>query len=70
MRSTDNALIESFNGRLRAECLNENWFLSLEDALVKIEAWRIDYNEHGPHSALGNLAPRDFDSNGQASLAS
>jgi len=56
-KPTDNALIESFNGRLRAECLNENWFLSLEDAKEKIEAWRIDYNEHRPHSALGNLPP-------------
>jgi putative transposase len=68
-KPTDNALIESFNGRLRAECLNENWFLSLEDAEEKIEAWRIDYNEPRPHSALGHLAPREFASNGQASLA-
>ena len=49
-KPTDNALIESFNGRFRAECLNENWFLSLEDAEEKIEAWRIDYNEHRPHT--------------------
>ena len=69
-KPTDNALIESFNGRLRAECLNENWFLSLDDATEKLEAWRIDYNEHRPHSALGNLAPSEFASTGQASLAS
>jgi putative transposase len=69
-KPTDNALIESFNGRLRTECLNENWFLSLEDAEEKIEAWRTDYNEHRPPSALGNLAPKEFASTCQASLAS
>ena len=63
-KPTDNALIESFNGRLRAECLNENWFLSLEDAEEKISSWRRDYNEQRPHSALGNLAPREFASTG------
>jgi len=68
-KPTDNAFIESFNGSVRAECLNENWFLSLEDAKEKIEAWRLDYNNHRPHSALGNLAPREFASSGQASLA-
>ena len=67
-KPTDNALIESFNGRLRAECLNENWFLSLEDAEEKIGAWRTDYNEHRPHSALGNLAPKEFASSCQACL--
>ena len=50
---TDNATVESFNGRLRQECLNENWFMSLEDARCKIEAWRIHYNQRRPHSALG-----------------
>ena len=68
-KPTDNAFIESFNGSVRAECLNENWFLSLDDAKVKIEASRVDYNEHRPHSALGNLAPSEFASSGQASLA-
>ena len=68
-RPTDNALIESFNGRLRAECLNENWFLSLEDAQEKISAWRQDYNEQRPHSALGNLAPEEFAATGQAPAA-
>lgn len=67
-KPTDNAFIESFNGRVRSECLNENWFLSLEDAEEKIEAWRRDYNELRPHSALGNLAPRDFALSGQARL--
>ncbi|KAA5546359.1 IS3 family transposase [Roseiconus nitratireducens] len=68
-KPTDNAFIESFNGSLRDECLNENWFLSLEDAREKIETWRRDYNQHRPHSALGNLAPGEFASSGQASLA-
>jgi putative transposase len=59
-KPTDNALIESFNGRFRAECLNENWFLSLADARAKIEAWRQDYNGRRPHSSLGNVTPREF----------
>lgn len=57
-KPTDNALIESFNGRLRAECLNESWFLSLDDAQEKLDAWRTDYNEHRPHSALGQPGPQ------------
>ena len=59
-KPTDNAFIESFNGRLRQECLNENWFLSLEDAVEKVESWRNHYNGERPHSALGNLSPREF----------
>ena len=59
-KPTDNAYIESFNGKLRSECLNENWFLSLADAREKLKAWRRDYNESRPHSALGNLAPREY----------
>ena len=59
-KPTDNAFIESFNGRLRQECLNENWFLSLEDASEKVESWRRHYNGERPHSALGNLSPREF----------
>jgi len=59
-RPTDNAFIESFNGKLRAECLNQNWFLSLADARDKIEAWRQDYNHVRPHSSLDNLTPRAF----------
>lgn len=57
---TDNATVESFNGRLRQECLNENWFMSLEDARCKIEAWRIHYNQKLPHSALGWMTPSEF----------
>jgi putative transposase len=51
-KPTDNAMVESFNGRLRQECLNEHWFMSLKDARNKIEAWRGFYNEQRPHSAL------------------
>lgn len=57
---TDNALVESFNGRLRQECLNEHWFLSLEDARSKIAAWRRFYNEDRPHSALAWKTPAEF----------
>jgi len=59
-KPTDNGLIEAFNGRLRAECLNEHWFLSLDDARSKVEAWRRHYNEDRRHSALGSLSPREF----------
>ena len=59
-KPTDNAFIESFNGRFRQECLNENWFLSLEDAKEKIKAWRQEYNRERPHGALGNLTPMEF----------
>lgn len=57
---TDNALVESFNGRLRQECLNEHWFLSLTDARSKIDAWRRFYNEERPHSALQWQTPAEF----------
>ena len=56
----DNAYIESFNGRLRDECLNDNWFLSLDDARDRIERWRVDYNRERPHSSLNNLTPKEF----------
>ena len=56
----ENAYIESFNGRPRQECLEENWFMSLEDAKIKIEAWRKDYNEHRPHSSLKDETPQAF----------
>jgi putative transposase len=59
-KPTDNAYIESFNGRLREECLNTHWFLSLEDARSRIEAWRCDYNEARPHSALDWATPAEF----------
>jgi putative transposase len=59
-KPSENGFIESFNGKLRDECLNTNQFLSLEDAKSKIEAWRIDYNLHRPHSALGQMSPREY----------
>jgi len=59
-KPTDNALVESFNDTLRDECLNINWFLSMEDARGKIERWRVDYNEFRPHSSLGDLTPQQF----------
>jgi len=59
-KPTDNAKIESFNGRLRQECLNLHWFLSLDDARTKIEAWRQYYNETRPHSALQWESPAHF----------
>jgi len=52
----ENAIIESFNGKLRDECLNMHWFESLGEAKRLIERWRIDYNERRPHSSLGNRA--------------
>ena len=55
-----NAYVESFNGKFRDECLNENWFMSLEEARVKIEAWRRDYNQVRPHSALEYQAPEEY----------
>ena len=58
-KPTDNAMVESFNGRLRQECLNQHWFLSLDDAKAKIEAWRKDYNEIRPHSALDWHTPAE-----------
>ncbi|TMG01584.1 MAG: IS3 family transposase [Chloroflexi bacterium] len=59
-KPVQNAFIESFNGRLRDECLNEHWFLTLVHAREVIEEWRIDYNQRRPHSALGNLTPLEF----------
>lgn len=56
-KPTDNAYIEAFNGRLRAECLNAHWFLTLADAAKKLEAWRRYYNEERPHGAIGRKVP-------------
>ncbi len=56
-KPTDNAFIEAFNGRFRAECLNAHWFMSLEDAREKLEDWRRYYNEVRPHGAIGQKAP-------------
>ena len=59
-KPTQNAFIESFNGRFRDQGLNENWFLDLADARQIIEAWRLDYNSSRPHSALGYATPQEF----------
>lgn len=59
-KPTDNAHVESFNGRLREECLNSHWFISMEDAKRAIELWRTDYNENRPHRALENRTPQEF----------
>ncbi len=59
-KPTDNAFIESFNGRLRQECLNQNWFTSLDDARQIVEAWREDYNQFRPHSSLNHRTPSEF----------
>ncbi len=59
-KPTDNADVESFNGRLRDECLNSHWFVSMQDAKREIEAWRADYNESRPQEGLGNRTPQEF----------
>ncbi len=65
-KPTDNAFIESFNGKFRAECLNTHWFMSLDDARSKLENWRKDYNEVRPHSAIGNKPPISLLNDSQA----
>ena len=59
-KPTQNAFIESFNGRFRDECLNDHWFTSLAEARILIAAWRRDYNQHRPHSALDYQTPAEF----------
>jgi putative transposase len=59
-RPMQNGHIESFNGRLRDECLNANWFHNLADARAKIRAWRDEYNGERPHSSLGYRTPNEF----------
>lgn len=59
-KPVENAFIESFNGRLRDECLNVHQFTSIADAQAKIEAWRLDYNQRRPHSSLGHLTPNEY----------
>jgi putative transposase len=59
-RPMKNGHVESFNGRLRDECLNASWFWNLWDARRKIAAWREEYNQRRPHSALGYLTPEEF----------
>jgi putative transposase len=59
-KPAQNAYIESFNGKFRDECLNEHWFISLEEAREIIEEWRNDYNNFRPHSSLDDLTPLEF----------
>jgi putative transposase len=65
-KPVENAFIESFNGRLRDECLNVHQFASLGEAQAIIEAWRMDYNHRRPHSSLGHLTPNEFLAQSQA----
>jgi putative transposase len=69
-KPTENGHIESFNGRLRDECLNVNQFMSIDHAREQIERWRLDYNAHRPHSSLGNLTPSEFARSRQSKRAS
>lgn len=59
-KPTDNGFIEAFNSKLRAECLNAHWFLTLADSREKLETWRRYYNEERPHSAIGYNVPIDL----------
>ncbi len=59
-KPTDNAFVESFNGKLRAECLNTHWFETLEEAQATLEAWRKEYNTERPHTTLGLKTPAEF----------
>jgi len=64
-KPTENAFIESFNGRLRDECLNVNEFVTIEEVRTVLDAWRQDYNHHRPHGSLGRLTPIEFAAQGQ-----
>ncbi len=59
-KPTDNPYIESFNGKLRAECLNQHWFETLSEARAEIESWRRDYNRSRPDTSLGWASPEEF----------
>ena len=59
-KPTQNAYVESFNGKFRDECLNEQWFTSLDHAKAVIATWQRDYNEVRPHSSLGKRTPAEF----------
>ena len=68
-KPTQNAYIESFNGKFRDECLNQNWFSDLQEARRMIEEWRRDYNRARPHSSLGYLTPETFRQKHELSLS-
>jgi putative transposase len=59
-KPNQNAYVESFNGRLRDECLNEHWFTSIEHARAVIADWRHEYNEERPKKSLGGLTPAQY----------
>jgi putative transposase len=59
-KPTQNAFVESFNGKLRQECLDTHWFSTLDDARREIETWRVDYNDVRPHSSLDDRTPSEF----------
>ncbi len=59
-KPTQNALVESLNGKFRNECLNQQWFRSIEEADSKIKQWRMHYNNERPHSSLNYMAPVAF----------
>lgn len=59
-KPTQNAFIESFNGKFREECLDQNWFINLNDAKQIVEEWRQEYNKERPHSAIGYMTPEEF----------
>lgn len=59
-KPTQNAFIESFNGKFRAQCLNQHWFQTIEEAKILIEQWRKEYNNFRPHSSLNGLTPEEF----------
>lgn len=59
-KPNQNAYVESFNGRLRDECLNEHWFMSLAHARIEIESWRTEYNDERPKKSLGGLTPARY----------
>lgn len=59
-KPTDNSFVEAFNGKVREECVDQNWFLSLADARLKCEAYRHEYNNERPHSSIGQKTPMEF----------
>lgn len=59
-KPVQNATVESFNGRLRDECLNQHWFVNLAEARRVLAAWQLEYNTRRPHSALADLTPQEF----------
>ena len=69
-RPMQNGRVESFNGRLRDECLNANWFPTMNEAKRKIEAWREEYNRERPHSSLGYRTPAEVGTEARAAMKS